>query len=87
MQLLAKAAMLLCVSSRGKSYPRMVKRRNSPFASHDRTLEINRQQVFVPVLLSPLLCQKVVGLNSQNVVKLTVLGPDPNVHASFSLFA
>ena len=53
-QLLAQAAMLLCVSSRGKSNPRMVKRRNSPFASHNRTLEINRLQTFIPVLLLPL---------------------------------
>jgi hypothetical protein len=53
-QLLARVAVLLCVSSRGKSNPRMVKRRNSPFASHNRTLSINQSQAFHPVLLQPL---------------------------------
>jgi len=53
-QLLAHAAALLCVSSRGKANPRMVKRRNTPFASHNRTLAINRSQVFHPILLPPL---------------------------------
>ena len=53
-QLLAHAAVLLCVSSRGKTNPRMVKRRNTPFASHNRTLKINRRQIFIPVLLPPM---------------------------------
>jgi hypothetical protein len=32
----------------------MVKRRNSPYASHDRALLLNRSQIFHPELLPPL---------------------------------
>ena len=53
-QVLAQAAALLCVSSRGRTNPRRVKRRNSPYASHDRALLLNRSQIFHPELLPPL---------------------------------
>ena len=53
-QVLVQAAALRCVSSRGRTNPRMVKRRNSPYASHDRALLINRSQIFRPELLPPL---------------------------------
>jgi hypothetical protein len=53
-QVLEQAASLLCVSSRGRTNPRMVKRRNSPYASHDRALLLNRLQIFHPELLPPL---------------------------------
>jgi hypothetical protein len=57
-QVLAQAAALLCVSSRGRTNPRMVKRRNSPYASHDRALLLNRSQIFHPELLPPLALSK-----------------------------
>ena len=53
-QVLAQAAALICVSSRGRSNPRMVKRRNSPYASHDRARPLNQPQNFHPILLPPL---------------------------------
>ena len=53
-QVLEQAAALLCASSRGRTNPRMVKRRNSPYASHDRALPLNRSQIFHPELLPPL---------------------------------
>jgi hypothetical protein len=49
-----QAAALLCVRSRGRTNPRMVKRRNSPYASHNRALPINRAQSSQPTLLPPL---------------------------------
>jgi hypothetical protein len=51
---LAHAAALWCVSSRGKANPRMVKRRNTPYASHNRTVPLNQHQVFHPALVPPL---------------------------------
>ena len=53
-QVLAQAAALLCVGSRGRTNPRRVKRRNSPYASHDRSLLLYRSQIFQPELLPPL---------------------------------
>jgi hypothetical protein len=32
----------------------MVKRRNTPYASHNRTLPLNQHQVFPPALVPPL---------------------------------
>ena len=55
---LVQTATLLCVSSRGRTNPRMVKRRNSPYASHDRALLLNRMQIFHPELLPPLALSK-----------------------------
>jgi hypothetical protein len=49
-----QAAALLCARSRGRTHPRTVKRRNSPYASHNRALKINREQSFLPTLLPPL---------------------------------
>ena len=57
-QVLEQAAALLCVSSRGRTNPRMVIRRNSPYASHDRALPLNRSQIFHPELLPPLALSK-----------------------------
>jgi len=51
---LAHAAALWCVSNRGKSNPRMVKRRNTPYARHNRTVPRNQHQVFRPALVPPL---------------------------------
>jgi hypothetical protein len=53
-QTLKQAASLRCVSSREKTNPRMVKRRNSPYASHDRSLKLNCTQKFNAHLLPPL---------------------------------
>ena len=57
-QVLAQAAALLGVSRRGRTNPRMVKRRNSPYASHDRTPRLNQSQIFHPELLPPLALSK-----------------------------
>jgi hypothetical protein len=53
-QLLAQVAKKRCVSSRGRTNPRMVKRRNSPYASHDRAKPKNLKQAFRLELLPPL---------------------------------
>jgi hypothetical protein len=53
-QLLQQAAKLRCVSSRGRTNPRMVKRRHSPYASHDRSRRQSAQKDFTPRLLAPL---------------------------------
>lgn len=47
---LKQAASLTIVSSRGKTNPRTVKRRNSPYASHDRQIQVNYKQKFQPSL-------------------------------------
>lgn len=39
------------VRSRGKLNPRMLKRRNSPFASHDPSLPLNQRMIVKPALL------------------------------------
>jgi len=52
-QVLAKTASLQCASSRGSANPRMVKPRNLPFASHDRSQALDRTQIFRPELLPP----------------------------------
>ena len=51
---LAHAAARWCVSSRGTLNPRMVKRRNTAYASHNRTVPLNQHQVCQPALLPPL---------------------------------
>ena len=51
--LLAHAAALWCVSSRGTSNPRMVTRRNTPYAGHNRAVPLNQHQVFRPALVPP----------------------------------
>ena len=38
----------------GTSNPRMVKRRNTPCASHNRTVPLNQHQMFRPTLVPPL---------------------------------
>ena len=52
--LLQEAAHWRSVRSPGRCNPRMLKRRNSPYASHDRSLQINVQTNFSPHLLAPL---------------------------------
>jgi hypothetical protein len=42
------------VTSRGKRNPRTLKRRNSPYASHDCTARQNIPADFTPELLPPL---------------------------------
>jgi hypothetical protein len=51
--LLKTAASLKCSSSRGRANPRMVKRRNSPYASHDREIPRNLHADFTPQMLKP----------------------------------
>ena len=51
---LANSARLLCVTSRGLHNPRTLKRRNSPFASHDCAARQNSVSDYTPVLLAPL---------------------------------
>ena len=46
--------MLRCTSSRGRMNPRMVKRRNSPYASHDRTRPKPPRDDFWPALRGPM---------------------------------
>lgn len=53
-QRLCNAATLYCTSSRGLSNPRRVKRQNSPFPSHDRSLLLNQKQIRTPAMLPPL---------------------------------
>jgi hypothetical protein len=50
---LAQAAALRCVCSRGRINPRMVKRRNSAYASHDRNRPLNIKVDFTPQQLQP----------------------------------
>jgi hypothetical protein len=51
--LLREAATLRCTSSRGRANPRMVKRRNSPYASHDPTKLPGSRPDRSPALLQP----------------------------------
>jgi hypothetical protein len=53
-QVLKKSASLKCASSKGKCNPRMVKRRHSPYASHDRSRQLNQAADFTPTQLKPL---------------------------------
>jgi hypothetical protein len=51
--LLREAAALRSTSSRGRANPRMVKRRNSPYPSHDPTRLPGTRPDFSPALLGP----------------------------------
>ncbi|UUZ70740.1 transposase [Polaromonas sp. P1(28)-8] len=51
--LLHEAATLRCASSRGRANPRMVKRRNSPYASHDPIRLPGTRPETTPHLLKP----------------------------------
>ena len=53
-QVLRKSASLKCANSRGRTNPCMVKRRNSPYASHGRSQTLNRLKTFHPQMLPPL---------------------------------
>ena len=52
--LLCEASTLRCISSRGRSNPRMVKRRNSPYVSHDPNQRLGTRPDFSPKLLGPM---------------------------------
>jgi len=51
--LLTSSAKLRCISRKGRHNRRMLKRRNSPYASHDRSLARNVKTNFSPQLLAP----------------------------------
>jgi len=51
---LREAGSLRCVSSRGRVNLRMVKRRNSPYASHDRAKPKPPRASFSPAQLEPM---------------------------------
>lgn len=53
-ELLREASRLRCVSSRGWSKPRMVKRRHSPYASHVRPRPRDQRVDYSPALLDPM---------------------------------
>jgi len=53
-ELLREAASLRCVSSRGRVNLRMVKRRNSPYASHNRAKPKPPRANFSPAMLEPM---------------------------------
>ena len=52
--LLQEAATLRCTSSKGRCNPRMVKRRHSPYASHDPSKLPGRHLDYSPALLGPM---------------------------------
>jgi len=52
-ELLHEAASLRAVTSRGRANARMVKRRSSPFPSHDPTKRPGSRPDFTPAMLKP----------------------------------
>lgn len=74
---LTKSAALRRVSSKGRSNPRMLKRRNSPYASNNRTMPPNQEHSFEPEHLQPLDVRKRSSRREEER-GLTVLRPDPD---------